>query len=83
VRAAVFATAQTEKEQIMSTKDQLELILDKSSLPVMLAALSMICYEKSEHVAANWQDESLASSWETAAAFLEGLVGNEAIANLP
>ena len=45
----------------------LETMLDRTSLHEMLDAISEICSEKQEHIAANWQDHTLAKAWGRAA----------------
>jgi hypothetical protein len=44
-------------------KEQLEALLDKTSLHEVLDMLSEICSEKQEHVQTNWQDKNLAKAW--------------------
>lgn len=48
-------------------RDQIESIIDANSVKALLEALSDICGEKSEHVAANWQDATTARVWAYAA----------------
>jgi hypothetical protein len=45
-------------------ENELERLLDKHSLGIILNVLTDICHAKAEHVRTNWQDEELASSWE-------------------
>ena len=54
---------------------ELEAMVDATSLAVVLGALFVICREKADHVRANWQDESLAKSWDRAALRLNEVVG--------
>ena len=51
----------------------LENIIDNSNLQTTLRALANICLEKAEHIRSNWQDESLAKTWEKAAAKIDAL----------
>jgi hypothetical protein len=41
----------------------LESIVDSYGLAETISALAIVCGEKSSHILANWQDESLANSW--------------------
>lgn len=49
-----------------SPHEELELLLDKMGLPLLLASLADIANEKAEHVATNWQDQNLAKRWRKA-----------------
>lgn len=52
-----------------TTKDdlpELEAMIDRHGLFVVLSMLSDICSEKSCHLASNWQDHSGAKDWEKA-----------------
>ena len=49
-----------------SPHEELELLLDKIGLPLLLASLADIANEKAEHVATNWQDQNLAKRWRKA-----------------
>jgi hypothetical protein len=51
--------------------ESLEHLIDLCGVQAVTEALSTICGEKSEHVAANWQDKGLARAWATA----EGALG--------
>lgn len=44
--------------------DALEAILDQSDIKQVVLMLARICNEKAEHVRSNWQDETLAKTWE-------------------
>lgn len=48
-------------------RDQIESIIDATSVKALLEALSDICGAKSEHVACNWQDATTARVWAYAA----------------
>ncbi len=45
-------------------KDQLEALLDKTTISALLDDLNQICIEKAEHVRINWQDNQLADGWD-------------------
>ena len=47
--------------------EQVEAIVDQCTLLDTVAALELMCYEKAEHLRANWQDEAGAKQWEKAA----------------
>ena len=47
-------------------KDNLEKLVDHTSIGAVLEALSEICYLKAHHVEDNWQDAALARIWERA-----------------
>jgi len=51
----------TEKETIL--KNTLEALVDRHGLPQFLVALSKVCFEKGEHLEANWQDSEAAEWW--------------------
>lgn len=48
-------------------RDQIESIIDATSVKALLEAISDICGEKSEHVASNWQDGTTSRVWAYAA----------------
>ena len=51
--------------------DLLESLVDLYSLHTVTATLSAIASAKANHIRANWQDEDLASSWDSAAKELD------------
>jgi hypothetical protein len=51
-------------------KDTLEAILDRYSMAIVIDALSEIAYDKSVHIAENWQDVHLAKAWAKIAELL-------------
>ena len=55
---------------------ELENIVDRHTLSVVLAMLSEICGEKEAHVATNWQDDALAKQWRKAEIALDRLHAN-------
>jgi len=56
----------TTNQLTQEGKDTLESMLDSTSLSYMLEVLAEICFEKSEHIQANWQDGPLAHAWQRA-----------------
>lgn len=58
-----------------SVNDQLEAMIDHSSLADIVSALSLIASEKAEHIRANWQDESTARPWQNACNILDIAAG--------
>lgn len=50
----------------MEHSETLESIIDKQGLTNTMRDIEQICYEKAEHVRANWQDYTLAQQWERA-----------------
>lgn len=44
-------------------KDQLEALVDSSSLKQVLMDLTEICLDKKEHILTNWQDKATADPW--------------------
>ncbi len=44
----------------------LEGIIDREGLPRVLSLLAEICWEKANHLRANWQDDSAARQWAKA-----------------
>jgi hypothetical protein len=51
----------------LSPKQLLEQFIDGSSLFAVLELIEVICEEKADHIASNWQDERLARAWQHAA----------------
>lgn len=48
----------------------LESMIDTSDLSTVLRALALVCIEKSEHLAINWQDKAASKRWDRAHAAL-------------
>jgi hypothetical protein len=46
--------------------DEVERLVDASSLSTVLEALSNVAGYKAEHIRCNWQDRVLARAWEKA-----------------
>lgn len=47
-------------------KNQLENLIDSTSLAEVLEAISQVCYEKELHIEENWQDPATAKNWKHA-----------------
>lgn len=47
--------------------EEMERVVDASTLLDTVAALELMCYEKAAHIRENWQDNALASQWELCA----------------
>lgn len=63
-------------------KNQLETLLDQTSLSELIEMLAEICWEKGEHLRASWQDEVSATAWERAGNRLTGVSANRYIAGV-
>lgn len=59
------------RELTEAYKNDLEAMIDSTSLSAVLQALSEIARDKAEHINHAWQDTSLASVWEHAAKKIE------------
>lgn len=57
-----------------AAKDQLEAMIDKSSLNDVLDMLAEICHAKADHLRSNWQDEPAAKDWDRAGNRINKLV---------
>jgi len=76
----------TAMEEVMATSGirvitsielkQIEEIVDAYGIRTFLNVIQMICGEKAEHVAVNWQDTTTAKRWEDLAASL-GKINSE------
>ncbi len=47
--------------------EELESLIDSSSLLDVLTALELVCREKADHIRVNWQDRATARPWDRAA----------------
>lgn len=47
--------------------DQIEAIIDRTSVVEVLALIADICSEKADHIRSNWQDRRTAAVWDRAA----------------
>ena len=54
-------------------EQELERLMDGSSLLRIIEALATVCRNKAEHLRTNWQDEIAAKSYEKDAAKLDSL----------
>jgi hypothetical protein len=54
--------------------DTLEHLIDTNGLVETLEAIQTICYEKAEHLRANWEDDTGARAWDRAATLIARLV---------
>lgn len=64
-----------QESKVSSHFEQIESIVDQSSVDQLILKLSRICYEKSEHIESEWQDKKTARVWRRAAARLARLGG--------
>ena len=55
------------------TADEIEQIIDATSVAQLLELIAGICHEKAEHLRSNWQDNTSARCWERDAAKLLAL----------
>ena len=46
--------------------EELEKLIDASSLLDVLTGLELVCAEKAEHIRCNWQDKATARPWDRA-----------------
>ena len=51
--------------------DQLESIIDKTSLHDTLTRIGNVCMKKGEHLRVNWQDRNTAKCWERSATWID------------
>jgi hypothetical protein len=51
--------------------EQLESLVDASTLAVVVNTLAIIAREKAAHIRENWQDQTTAQTWDQAAGLLE------------
>ena len=54
--------------------EQLETIIDSHSLSHVVAGLILICEQKAEHLRTNWQDDSMAKTWDRDARLLDRIL---------
>jgi hypothetical protein len=65
----------TTQQQIA---DQLEALIDASTLAIVLDALADVCHAKAEHLTSNWQDSTSARHWSDMGRRI-GTVGGQAL----
>lgn len=53
--------------------NQIESLIDKHGLQMVLDSLATVCGEKAEHLAVTWQDTASAKAWANAAQQLDEL----------
>jgi hypothetical protein len=49
--------------EVTPLSEQLEKMVDRTSLSDILSLLAIICEEKTDHIRANWQDKTTANVW--------------------
>jgi dissimilatory sulfite reductase (desulfoviridin) alpha/beta subunit len=62
---------------ITATENKIEELIDKVGLEDFLTAIEEVCYQKEEHIIANWQDTFLANKWHKVAKMV-GMAANQA-----
>lgn len=62
--------------------EQLEQLIDSHGVTHALERVAEICSGKAEHIRSNWQDESLASDWDAAAARIVTCAGSPAVSRV-
>ena len=60
-------------------RDELEGLLDRTTLTLLIESLSVVASEKAEHLRENWQDESAAKAWDVATRYLDRVAWAHAI----
>jgi hypothetical protein len=58
------------RDLTQSERNELEYIIDCTSVKAMLEAISDICGAKEEHLISNWQDEKTARVWAEACGYV-------------
>ena len=72
-------TPQESRERLY----QLELLVDASSLPLVIEMLAVICDEKADHLRSNWQDADAAKAWASAARYLDKVTAAKVFYRIP
>jgi hypothetical protein len=54
-------------------QQQLETVVDEHTLSSVLDNLALVCFAKSEHLQANWQDKNTAAAWDKAGGMIAKL----------
>lgn len=49
-----------------NVSEEIEKLIDASSLLDVLTAIELVCAEKADHIRLNWQDRTTASTWDAA-----------------
>lgn len=58
----------------VAERAELEALIDSVGLRAVVDALSVVAYDKADHIRGNWQDEGLARIWADDGAVLERVV---------
>jgi hypothetical protein len=57
----------------------LESLIDSLGLEQVLTAMATVCYDKAEHIRANWQDNATAGVWDAAGRWVMALSSHHVI----
>jgi hypothetical protein len=57
-------------------EQQIEGLIDQHGLNAVLSAIVLVCGEKAEHIATNWQENTVAAKWDEAANRLGSTMAN-------
>jgi len=52
-------------------------MIDHYGLLSVLEDISVVCWEKAEHIRTNWQDDKLARAWEEAGVVVDKATGDK------
>lgn len=55
-----------DTEQVKTLAEKLEQLIDSQGLSHVLHEIERVCSEKADHIAENWQDNSLSQEWQEA-----------------
>ena len=61
-----------------SQKDELEILIDRTSLSSVVSAMSEICFEKAEHIRVSCIDPDLPRIWDSTGRKLDGVIVGDA-----
>ena len=75
IAAAISALAELDSPAAIGA-DDLERLIDSTSLAKVVEMLSGIAGEKADHIRTNWQDDRLASRWQRVANRLDKVAGD-------
>jgi len=64
---------------VQELADQLESLIDRASLAMVLEALSQVCWEKADHLQSNWQDSAAAKTWHKAGNAIDRLISKVSV----
>jgi hypothetical protein len=65
-----------ESKQMADLLERLEIEVDRCGIREVIETLAIVCDQKSEHVAANWQDNQMAKTWNKWARILDKAASN-------